>query len=150
NITDFMVLISLAIIALTGTRLREATDRKDRVFYISIITFAIFIFAAANIYLLDRMVVILGVIAIIISYVIYDVIKIGLQGIEFFAIFIGSLSIMVSLVFRTLTVKKVVMLNYILIRSPYNVQYMQVSIAVMLILILMNSIQRIMIKRINV
>ncbi len=148
NITDFMVLISLSLIALTGTRLREISGKRDRVFYISIITFGIFIFAAANIYLLDKTVVILGIIAIIISYLIYDIMKIGLQGIELFSLFLGLLSVMMSLVFETSIGKSLLILGYFNLVSPYGIHFIQLSIAVMIVLILMNAVQRIRIRKV--
>lgn len=85
NITDFMVLTSLAMISLSLLWNRRRMPGKH-VFgsVISLIVGAGCLIAAVSVYFEDPSVVLLGAVAIVLSYMIYDALMLGSVGLQLF------------------------------------------------------------------
>lgn len=149
NITDFMVLIALSIIALTAIALRDR-HRFDHVEAISIITFMMFMIGAVSIYFSDKSVVILGIMAIVAAYLLYDIMKLSMMGMELFGFTLGILSLLPLIVFRTEASPTIRIIGNILIRSPYNLIYIQISLLIMVVVLMLNVILRIRLQSRNI
>ena len=85
NITDFMVLSSLAMISLSLLWNRKRIAKKNITgSLISLIVGAGCLIAAVSVYFIDPSVVLLGVVAIVLSYMIYDAFMLGSVGLQIF------------------------------------------------------------------
>ena len=85
NITDFMVLVSLGMIALSGIWIRKT--RKSRIETSDTIYLVVGLscfFAAAAVYLFSPSVAVFGSLSIIIAYLLFDVFELGALGIQLF------------------------------------------------------------------
>ncbi|PYB68773.1 APC family permease [Thermoplasma sp. Kam2015] len=142
NITDFMVLISLSLIALAAIPLRDNRSRFDHVAAISIITFLMFMIGAVSIYFNDKSVVILGIMAILSAYLLYDIMKLSMMGMELFGLALGIMSLLSLLVFKAVASPTVRIIGNIAIRSPYNLIYIELSLIIMSIMLILNVLLR--------
>lgn len=93
NITDFMVLVSLALINLSAIWLKKKKirDLKLRDFIPIIVGLGCFL-AGGSIYFVEPSVVLLGVIAVVLSYLLYDIIHLGTIGIQIFVVIFNLVS----------------------------------------------------------
>lgn len=83
NITDFMMLISLGLVALAAVWLTKGkTFPLQRSDTLSILTWLLCFFAAGAIYLIEPSTVILGVAALFFVYLIYDLVELGVLGVQ--------------------------------------------------------------------
>ena len=88
NITDFMVLVALALICLSAFWLRNVFSRVPRrVMAVSVMSGLFAFFVDALLYPGNPTVVLLGVIAVILSFLTYDVVSLGTIGLQIFVIF---------------------------------------------------------------
>ncbi|KAA8923545.1 MAG: APC family permease [Thermoplasma sp.] len=149
NITDFMVLIALSIIALSAIALRDR-HRFDHVAGISILTFIMFMVGAVSIYFNDKSVVILGIMAIVAAYLLYDILRLSLTGMEIFGFTLGIMSLLPLLIFRTEASPTVRIIGNIIIRSPYNLIYIQLSLLTMTAVLILNFVLRIRLQSKNI
>jgi amino acid transporter len=91
NITDFMVLISLGLISFSAIWMRksEGERRKSRMRFRSelvlpsIVGLSCFV-AACGIYLIQSSIAVLGSLAIVVVYLIYDIFELGELGVQLF------------------------------------------------------------------
>ena len=85
SITDFMVLISIGIIILSYLWMRKVRVLSMKGKDIMAVILGASLFAAGGaIYFVDPNVVLLGVIAVVISFLIYDVLHLGAVGLQIF------------------------------------------------------------------
>ncbi|MEM0117157.1 MAG: hypothetical protein QXV32_01810 [Conexivisphaerales archaeon] len=95
NITDFMMLISLGLVALAATWLRKGrTFPLGRGDAVSFITWLLCFISAGAIYLIEPSVVILGVAAIFFVHLIYDLIELGALGVQMMLISLNTIAIL--------------------------------------------------------
>ncbi|BAB59943.1 hypothetical protein [Thermoplasma volcanium GSS1] len=146
NITDFMVLVSLSFVALSAMVLKE-NSKFDRLSVISLITFLMFMISAISIYMIDRIVVVFGVIALIASFLLYDILRLKLFGLEVLGAFFGTLSLLSTLVMKSSASPSVLIIGNIAVRSPYNLLFLQISVLVLVVILLANAITRYHIER---
>jgi amino acid transporter len=102
NITDFMVLIALGLISLTPIWLRKISGRIPRQ------TVIVSIAAASISFLVDLLlfpenpnVVLLGVVAIVLSFMMYDIISTGTIGLQTFVMFLDLVGFLMVTAFPT-------------------------------------------------
>ncbi len=85
EITDFMVLVSLGIISLSGLWLRRARGRafggSD---LLPIVVSASCFIAGGAVYLISSSVVVFGTLAILFAYLAFDILELGQLGVQFF------------------------------------------------------------------
>ena len=85
NITDFMVLVSLGMIALSGVWIRKTrksvVERADALY---VVVGASCLVAAAAVYLFSPSVAVFGSLAIVITYLLFDIFELGALGIQLF------------------------------------------------------------------
>ncbi len=88
NITDFMVLIALGMIALSPIWLRKITGRiSKRTAATSLVVASICFLVDLLLFPQNPNVVLLGVVAIVLSFMMYDIISTGTIGLQIFVIF---------------------------------------------------------------
>ena len=100
NITDFMVLISLGIISLSALWLRKKTAdvmKLGRTLPLAV-GLSCFLFGGA-VYFINPSVVIFGAVAIMFSYLIFDVIELGTLGAQLFLSVFGFVSLLMLTAF---------------------------------------------------
>ena len=100
NITDFMVLISLGIISLSALWLRKKTAEEmklGRTLPLAV-GLSCFLFGGA-VYFINPSVVVFGAIAIMFSYLIFDVIELGTLGAQLFLSVFGFVSLLMLTAF---------------------------------------------------
>lgn len=101
NITDFMVLISLGLINFSSLWLRHANLRQlKRIDYYPIVVGSLCLIIGASIYFQQPSVVLLGFLAILISFLVYDIINLGTIGLQIFIIIFNLVSFYTLSVFR--------------------------------------------------
>ncbi len=92
NITDFMVLIALGIICLSAFWLRKVTGKVPRSIVATSLIAGIGAFIIdISVYPVSQLVVLLGVVAVILSFLMYDAISLGTVGLQLFVIFFDLL-----------------------------------------------------------
>lgn len=94
NITDFMVLISLGIITISGIGLRRRVGKggvTSRTLSL-VVGMACFLFGGA-VYFIDPTVVVFGSVAVIFAYLIFDIIELGNLGAQLFLSVFGLVCI---------------------------------------------------------
>lgn len=85
DITDFMVLVSLGMIALSAVWLMKGhVFRLGRIQLMPVLVGAGCFVAAASVYLFDPSVAVFGAFAVLISYLLFDVFELGALGVELF------------------------------------------------------------------
>ena len=95
NITDFMMLISLGLVALAETWLRKGkTFPLQSADFISVFTWLLCFIAAGAVYLIEPSVVILGVAALFFVHLIYDLIELGVLGVQMMLVSMNSIVIL--------------------------------------------------------
>jgi amino acid transporter len=100
NITDFMVLISLGIISLSALWLRkESAGPRWGVALPLVVGLGCFLFGGA-VYFIDGSVVVFGTFAVILAYLIFDIIELGTLGAQLFLSVFGFVCLTALSVFR--------------------------------------------------
>src|SRR5579875_1017389 len=95
NITDFMMLISLGLVALAATWLRKGkTFPLQRADFLSVFTWLLCFISAGAVYLIEPSVVILGVAALFFVHLIYDLIELGVLGVQMMLVSMNSIIIL--------------------------------------------------------
>jgi len=95
NITDFMMLISLGLVALAATWLRKRkTFPLQSADFLSVFTWLLCFIAAGAVYLIEPSVVILGVAALFFVHLIYDLIELGVLGTQMMLVSMNSIIIL--------------------------------------------------------
>ena len=90
SITDFMILVSLGVNAISLYWLLKSGRMKSPIWKtVSIIIGTLCIVLGSSVYFIDRSVVVLGIVAIFITYLIYDAVELGPTGAQLF-IMVGS------------------------------------------------------------
>lgn len=98
NITDFMVLVALALICLSAFWMRRVAKHIPRTVLLVSVGSGIFaFFVDALLYPQNPTVVLLGVIAVVLSFLTYDVVSLGTIGLQIFVVFFD----MVAFLFET-------------------------------------------------
>ncbi|MHB1440588.1 MAG: amino acid permease [Cuniculiplasma sp.] len=83
SITDFMVLISLGIISISGTRYRKELGKKNGIFFPVLVGFLTFTFGAFN-YFVEPEVVLFSVLIISVAYLIHNLINMESAALKLF------------------------------------------------------------------
>jgi amino acid transporter len=100
NITDFMVLISLGIISLSALWLRKGSaGLRGSVALPLVVGLGCFLFGGA-VYFIDGSVVVFGTFAVILAYLIFDIIELGTLGAQLFLSVFGFVCLTALSVFR--------------------------------------------------
>ncbi len=100
NITDFMVLVALAIICLSAFWLRNISKKVPKgVIFVALGSGMFAFFVDALLYPQNPTVVLLGVIAVILSFLTYDVVSLGTIGLQIFVIFFDLVAFMFEAIF---------------------------------------------------
>ena len=99
NITDFMVLISLGIISLSALWLRKGSGLRGSVVLPLVVGLGCFLFGGA-VYFIDGSVVVFGTFAVILAYLIFDIIELGTLGAQLFLSVFGFVCLTALSVFR--------------------------------------------------
>jgi amino acid transporter len=101
NITDFMVLISLGIISLSAIWLRKRSGRTKSIGrgLPLLVGLSCFVFGGA-VYFVNPSVVVFGTMAVIFSYLIFDIIELGTLGSQLFLSTFGFVSVFAMTAFR--------------------------------------------------
>lgn len=95
NITDFMMLISLGLIALAAVWMRKGrTLPLDRLDLLPFLTWLFCFIAAGAIYIIQPSTVIFGVTSLIIVYLVYDLVELGVLGVQMMIAVFDTISIL--------------------------------------------------------
>jgi len=100
SITDFMILISLALISLSAIWLKKTSLIKlDKWQKLSIIVAGLGFLSAGALYVIEAPVVIFGIFAILLTYLLYDVLELGQIGTSVFLLLLDAGGIVMTLIF---------------------------------------------------
>ncbi len=100
SITDFMILISLALISLSAIWLKKTRLRElDKWQKFSILVAGMGFVSAGALYVIEAPVVIFGVFAILLTYLFYDVLDLGQIGTSVFLLLLDAGGIVMTLLF---------------------------------------------------
>ncbi len=85
EITDFMVLVSLGMISLSGVWLRRSRGaRYGRVDVLPMVVGASCLVAGSAVYFISASVVVFGTLAILFAYLVFDILELGQLGVQVF------------------------------------------------------------------
>ncbi|MEM3675945.1 MAG: amino acid permease [Thermoplasmataceae archaeon] len=123
NITDFMVLVALGIISLSPYWLRKITRSiKRRTAAFSVVVGLAALLVDALLYTTSQEVVLLGVLAMALGFMVYDMLTLGTVGLQMFVIFFDVIAVLFFWAFPSSIAITYPRIIPILGGTPLNVQ----------------------------